>query len=560
MPSTRPFVELTRHFLEGFFRPAFLGEHGADALRRLLITLASAIAMLGMFLPYPLLKKYMGLSAMDSGMPYREAMISDQILLIGVPMIVVGLAMTLVAPSLYVDDADFLILKPLPVPSGTVFAAKLAAVALFIAIFVVATNTVGNIWFPAISGGRWATSGLLARTGAHTAASLLATSFVPLAIAMVQGVPLTLLPRRIASTMSLILQAVLFCGLTAAVPLLLRMPIRLEVEPWMVFAPPAWFMGVAHYLRGETDPAFARLAGIGVAAYIGALLTVALCYVGSYLQFGRSSVTVDKPPRTRWRNPLALRLAPPTLAGLGFITATIARNRLNVMVLAGMLAIGAGLVLDTLLAGWYGGQSRLRDPSRLVVYRAIAPSLMLVLTAIVGVRASFLLPVAREANWVFRLIDPVPVRTSLLASVESWFVLVGAIAPLCAGLPLLLITLGLARTALCAPVLLLVALTMVELVLLRWRRVPFTCSYIPGKEHLVKVALMTLLAYWVCVFVAGHLVGWAMLRPSRVLTTCGVLLAAYAWLRRRRIAMRAQATLEFEDEMPDVIRSLRLSS
>lgn len=290
-----------------------------------------------------------------------------------------------------------------------------------------------------------------------------------------------------------------------------------------------------------------------------ALVVVAACYAASYSRYGRSGVAVENRPHAPRHIPFASSVRPPVWAGLGFIAATLARNRLNLMVLAGMVALGVGVVLDFLLASWTNHPSQLREQSRLVVYRAIAPSLTLVLVTLVGLRAAFLLPVKREANWVFRLIDPPAVRASLLASIEVSFVVAGVALPLLIGLPLQIAALGLHRSALQTPFILMMGLLMSEVVLWRWRRVPFTCSYIPGKSHLTVVILGTWLAYGVAVFVAAHLIAWTVLRPSRMTMVAGVLLAAYAWLRRRRVAASETMSFEFEDEMPDVIRTLRLS-
>lgn len=248
------------------------------------------------------------------------------------------------------------------------------------------------------------------------------------------------------------------------------------------------------------------------------------------------------------------------MAGLAFVRATISRSRLSLLVLAGMSAVGIGLVVDTMLTTTVGRPGWIELPSREVTYRAIAPSLMMVLAALVGLRATFLLPVMREANWVFRSIDARSTRIGLLASVE-WSFAIGAVGvPMLIGLPVQLATLGLSRTALSAPLVLLVALVMMELVLRRWRRVPFTCSYIPGKEHLAKVLLIASFAYAVFVYLAGHVIAGAVLRPPQMLMIAGLLLVTYTTLRQRRLAAQEPMSLEFEDEMPDVIRSLGLFS
>lgn len=566
MATVSPFVELRRYFLSGFVRPSFLGEHGAEALRGLLVTLGSAVALLGLFLPYPLLKKYWYLSSLESGEAYTRALLSDQALMIAVPMIVIGLVMSLVAPSLYVDDTDFLVLTPLPVSRATVFAAKLAAVAIFVGLFVVALNTAGNLWFPAITGGRWAAHPLLARLWTHTAASLLATSFVPLVFAVLQGLTVTVLPRTSATRASTAVQVLLLTGLAAAMPALLRMPGLLDPEPWMRVVPPFWFVGIARYLLGARDPLFVELAAIGVTAYAIAIVALVGCYAAAYLQHGNadsatgfspSAISLKGSAPGRWLG--RWQAAPATRAGLDFIRATVARSRLNLIVLAGILAIGVGLVVDTLLTTT-AGRYRVELQSREVAYRAIAPSLMLMLTALVGLRATFLLPMTRDANWIFRQLDARSAREGLLTAVEWWFVVAGTGVPLAIGLPLQFATFGPVRTLLAAPLVALVGLVMVEALLRTWRRVPFTCSYIPGKQHVALVLIISCAAYWIFVYVAGHIISWSTLRPSRWLMIGGVLLALWAWLRRRRLAAPDRATLEFEDEMPDVVRSLDLFS
>src|SRR5207249_10965362 len=106
-----------------------------------------------------------------------------------------------------------------------------------------------------------------------------------------------------------------------------------------------------------------------------------------------------------------------------------------------------------------------------------------------GFRYLFRLPVELRANWIFRLNEPGN-RRIFLAAVER-FLLYGAVAPVAiVTLPveaaLLGAGMGCAVTILC----LLPSLTLMELLLIQFDKIPFTSSYLPGQRPVIETLVL----------------------------------------------------------------------
>ena len=109
--------------------------------------------------------------------------------------------------------------------------------------------------------------------------------------------------------------------------------------------------------------------------------------------------------------------------------------------------------------------------------------------------------------------------------------------------------------------LLLTSVIVVERSLAEFRKVPFTCSYLPGRSH-INVAFL-LWIYLLLTGIVGAAVGelQALQRPTAfaaVLSALGVA-ALGAVLRNNWLARPALAELRFEEEPPDRLLTLDLS-
>ncbi len=159
-----------------------------------------------------------------------------------------------------------------------------------------------------------------------------------------------------------------------------------------------------------------------------------------------------------------------------FVARTIVRSRQHRFLLAVYGAIGLAFALAYGKSGWRGHWDGPNVPF-------LAATLILVFFSIVGVRATFILPFALPANWIFRITAVHSPNAYFTATRKSLLWL--AAAP-----PLVCIALLLSATWPWRPVLahlaicVAMACLLVDLLLYLFRKIPFTCSYLPGGANL----------------------------------------------------------------------------
>jgi hypothetical protein len=110
-------------------------------------------------------------------------------------------------------------------------------------------------------------------------------------------------------------------------------------------------------------------------------------------------------------------------------------------------------------------------------------------------------------------------------------------------------------------VLVAVGMLLVEIASYRFVKLPFACSYLPGKANLnVKLGIYAIL-FFVAADLGVGIESWAMKRPSRFAVFFAILAAAAAWARRRTSQFIASPynQLRFEDAPPAEIATLDLA-
>ena len=125
-----------------------------------------------------------------------------------------------------------------------------------------------------------------------------------------------------------------------------------------------------------------------------------------------------------------------------------------------------------------------------------------------GLRYLFSLPVTLQANWLFRTTGREG-RRAWMAAVERWSSGSASLPVFAASLPAAIAVLGPVRGPAVTSLGLLAALSWFERIFRDWRKLPFTCSYLPGKTPAWMLMLRLGIAAPL-LGVAGHL----MLRSS----------------------------------------------
>jgi hypothetical protein len=192
-------------------------------------------------------------------------------------------------------------------------------------------------------------------------------------------------------------------------------------------------------------------------------------------------------------------------------------------------------------------------------------SIQLVLSFFVlcGLRYSFTIPAELRANWVFQITEGDEGRRHIQAA-KKVLAVFGGLPPIAVLFPLHLVLWGWRTALLHAAYSLALALLLAELLLLNFSKIPFTCSYLPGKANVRLLAFGYFLAFFTYAYYMASLEARLLGNPVKLLVFCGVLLTGLAaWnlgMALRRRATSESFTLLFEDQPEPAVRTLDLMS
>jgi hypothetical protein len=292
--------------------------------------------------------------------------------------------------------------------------------------------------------------------------------------------------------------------------------------------------------------ALARLALPG----FGAVIVIAFCVyaVGYQRHFvriaemieGASAGTAAKGSwLSAWLDRWVLR-TPFQKGCFRFVWKTLFRSESHSLVLAGIGGLGLVLASQALLSAFEGG-----DSARVAMVSADGISIPLVLAffIIVGLRMMFEIPVELRSNWIFRLMldaekhecEPLA-RKVILVSVLPWVLLIS--------FPIYAYLGGWVVGGLHTLVVVIWSLLLTDAVLIRFRKLPFTCSFPLFQQHSIVTLLGCVFGFFLFAVVTPQLEAWAFADPVRMIAF--VPLAAVGWYVPRHIRRNP---LDVEREM-----------
>ena len=449
----------------------------------------------------------------------------EQEFLIASTMAIAGLFSVLAWNTVLPDRRDCLILGVLPVRVRTIFLAKVAALATALGIAVAAVNSFTGFSFPflwtAPGAGFW---GGLGSLGAYWLTHLLAGLFVCGALLALQSLAALLLSYRLFLRFSSFLQ--LACFFTILGVWFLKPPFTaLHAHPWLQWMPSFWFFGLFQQLNGGSSgaaPAFAPLAARALWSLPVVAAVAAAAFGLAYRRNLRRIVEQpDIAPADRSRSAarlgawLAALCLPAAIerAVLMFTARSIARSRQHRLILAAYAGIALGIGLAYTRDLIYGPSSfeamQVAAPWNQPNGSFLAASMIALFFAVVGVRAVFAMPIALRANWIFRL-TAVHSPAAYYRAVRKSLYAVAAIPVWMAAAAVLFAIWPAWAAAEHVALLVVLGILLVELSLYRFRKIPFACSYLPGKANL-NVRLGTWGIGFLFVAAQGvHLEFWAM--------------------------------------------------
>lgn len=413
-----------------------------------------------------------------------------------------------------------------------------------------------TVLVPASSGFR----GILRSFAAYWFTMLTAGVFVYGAVLAAQGLAALMLPRQLFLRLSGYLQLAAICCIVGVYFLqpgfggfndLTAGSIGRTIQ-WL---PSYCFLALYQQANGSLHPALASLARrawMGLAGVVcGSAAIYTLCYWRTVRRIVEEPDLLPRSPRWAWLP----RFGTQAQTAIGqFTVRTLARSRQHRLILS--FYLGIGLALTSLLLKGSGTliANRAREQSILLW----AASIMMMVLAAVGTRVAFAMPFDLRANWTFRVISATAPPETLAATRRALLLL--SVAPVWLVTAVLCLSLWPSRqNAAHLVVLGLLGMILADICLLRFRKIPFTCSYLPGKSR-VHMAFLGALGLFVGGSNAALLERRALQDPGSTALLLALLLAACICIRRTTAALssREDQQLRFEEQPPPAVMGLGL--
>lgn len=470
--------------------------------------------------------------------------------LIAMTMLAVGLFAVLSWDSIFPNRRDVMVLAPLPVSVRTMFLVKVAAAATALGLVVVLLHCVTGVTWPFAFA-------LLPPTGrglfgavrwflAYWFTMFASGAFIYCGVLAVQGLTAQFLPRRLFLRVSALLQIIAF-GVFASMYLLDR--------------PVSWFQALLGQLAGPMNSApvpLARRAWIGLGVtVVAAVAAYALSYARTVRQIVEEPDITPASHRFRWLPSFGNSVE--TAIGQ-FTVRTLARSRQHRLILAFYLGIGVALTVPllSLLASSQAPGGPLIEISHQANGPLLAASVMMLALMVIGLRVAFALPLELQANWLFRTVGSIDASQTLTAVRRALILL--SVAPAWLGSAAICLWLWPWRQAAGhLAVLGLLGMILVDLALYSFRKIPFTCSYLPGKSQVHLVVC----AFAILIMLVGQSVLWeqeALQNRGMIALTLallGVVAIATKW-RTTTLARLDEEGLQFEEEGTPAVLELGL--
>jgi len=402
---------------------------------------------------------------------------------------VIGFAAFFEWDMLFPNRRDFRVLAPFPIRLRDLFAAQVAALARFLGLLIVAVNLFPTL-FIALMGlsSRFRQNGLRL-IAAEIAATVGVSAFAFIGVAALQGVLINLTSPRYFRRISPYVQ---MCGMSLMILSLLTYPIYMQLlwratqghQLWLWLFPPVWFTGLYDLFFPNAHGLFASLGVHSLRMLAGAIALFALTWtLGFRRHYRRTLESEDTRHRTRSASaPNFLARSPEERAIFQFSGKTLKRSRKHQMFLVTYLSVGLSLGLNFATAVHAGKLVVSEDGARAFPF-------LLAFFVISGFRAVFQFPAELASNWLFQITETR--WTEIARSVTRKRVMLSGLAPVLLLLVPAEIAVGIAwRVPLHVAVQLAAGALLVELMFWTFDKVPFTCSYFPGRTNLSILFLL----------------------------------------------------------------------
>ena len=582
-----PVFLLTRHFFRQFFHNDLLAPQTRSGT-----TLTHVLALLmvpGIFISVSLARKYAFLLAHFPLSVHQRATLEDKFFFLSFSMLVVAFVAVLEWDKLFPTRNDYAILAPLPVQMKTLFASKGLALVLLLFLFTLAVNAIPTLLFPLIVNsnmgpllqeGRFILESgereqiqeqaTLVFTGwfmlAHALSVTAGNAFAFLFVVAIQGILIHLFSREMLCRVSRAAQLLLMILLLSAFFLLPKMISTFESlrynELLQTYFPPMWYLGLYQALLGSGDHPLE--AGIGLTALTMTTLSCLLTYLSAYRSQVQKSLeimeTVHRPAKwtcflTTAFDRLMLRNQTER-ATFYFVAKTLMRSQKHRIIMGGYFSVGVALVFVVLMDALSRSGSEEWNPQSIPL---LSVPLILSFFVLAGMRYAFTVPSELDANWIFRLVEK-RANARAVSGVHKVMLILGILPLFILLFPSHLVVWDATTALLHLAYGSTLALILIEILLFKFLKIPFTCSYLPGRANLKGLWFPYLLFFVTYAHAMARLEAWLLGNPLYFSMFYAFAIPALfaAAVYRNRLWNNDQAFVYVESAQP-AVRTLNLN-
>jgi len=560
--SQRPSLHLLRLFAGRMFHGN--GELGADDLDLGMGVVLIFLAMPGVLVSLLMFEKFGSLIRFLRGDgvfdPYVAA-IPDEYFFIVLSMAVSCAAALWRWNSIFPDRRDYANLVPLPISLTRIFFVNLFAIFALTALLTIVVNAASFVLFPiAVVGSQGSFSTLFRFAFGHAISVILSSASSFLAIFALSGTLMACLPYRIFRKVSVYVRFAVALCLLAVLATSFTVSSFLSGSSGIIPSrfgglPPVWFLGLTETLWGNgNDIFFASMTRRAMVSLGTALLISIFAYTFS---FRRSFVRIPEfadlgplPRGRRFRLPAILLdatilRAAKQRACYHFVSRTLLRSDAHLQIVLAFAALGLVVAAQTVNAAFHPGFSFAAQPPSVAL---LSIPFILSYCLLVGIRLAFEVPSDLPANWVFKLwIEPGCEQPRQVARKILLTFSLGWIAPLCFLYSALLW--GWLSALLQTAILIACSGVFVEVLLVRFRKIPFTCSYPAFQSNSTLVLVAYLIGFVAFAIYIPQIVQWSLVTRWGAAGFIPALLLCLGGLRQfRKQMLDMDKQLVFEED------------
>ena len=478
--------------------------------------------------------------------------------LISTMMLVAGLITVVSWDSIFPDRRDIMVLGPLPLRPATILAAKLCASASLLGVAILALNTAPGLVAPLLLGQLHASIfGFFQVLAAYWITMVAATLFLFCSVLTIQGVASLVLPYRFFLRLSAMLQLVCF-GVFLTVyffePALGTLPelVAHQNQQVMAHSPQFWFLGLFNQINGSLPAQLSWLATRAWIALAAVIIGAGVSLLLSYMRVMKKIVEQPDLDPTRSSRRLIPRLGGSLQAAIAtFCFRSITRSRQHRIALAFCWSIVFAIFVSMLRRVARNGPEK-------VSLDLIMPTIIMMSCAVLGLRGVFSLPVSLKANWMLR-VTQLRRTTGYIAATRRTLQLFGVLPVLVASAGLAYHFRPLSHAYRHIGFLAIFGCILVEVGLFHFDKVPFTCSFVPGKTNIQVIFWGGAFVFMMLSLLFGmyELKALDRLSSYAILMGCSMAVVGGLWTFNR---IRARtAVLYYDEVLPEIITRLGLT-